>query len=429
MRLTKLLAVAVLLGISNAAAAQTYSGLYTPYALWDTRIQHSGMVTLLDANGAVIGVLTLTSLFASPITAVFPPVGAATTGTKVRVVFNAVGTTNGIANLQSSCTTDYTLTTPSDVIPAGMSPKLVYTSRSLNPTLVITAEAPAIVDITPPTVSITAPGAGATFVGTNALTAIASDNVGVVGLQFLIDGANYAAEITVPPYTTVWNSTTVADGAHTVSARVRDAAGNTATSAPVSVKVSNAPPPPPPPDTTPPSVSITSPVAGATVSGTVSLTASATDNVGVVGVQFGLDGANLGAEDTTAPYSLSWVTSTVADGTHTLNAVARDAAGNRASSSLVTVTVANPPPPPLPTGESPDGSTIPPLAKIIQVNAAGTFTWTQVGTHPFINGSDSGGSGSDQLLYKAKVIYMHQSAGGGWWRWTGGSWAQIAGTP
>jgi len=96
-----------------------------------------------------------------------------------------------------------------------------------------------------------------------------------------------------------------------------------------------------PPDATPPTVSITSPASGATVGGTTTVTASASDNVGVVGVQFLLDGANLGAEDTATPYSMSWNTTTASNGSHTLSAVARDAAGNRTTSAPVTVTVAN----------------------------------------------------------------------------------------
>jgi hypothetical protein len=60
-----------------------------------------------------------------------------------------------------------------------------------------------------------------------------------------------------------------------------------------------------------------------------------------VGVQFKLDGANLGAEDTTAPYSIAWNTTTTTNGTHTLTAVARDAAGNTTTSAPVTVTVSN----------------------------------------------------------------------------------------
>src|SRR3989441_2741497 len=96
--------------------------------------------------------------------------------------------------------------------------------------------------------------------------------------------------------------------------RSRDAAGNLATSTDFTFTTL---------DGTPPSVSITAPTAGATVSGTVPVAASATDNVGVIGVQFKLDGANLGTEDTTAPYSISWNTSGVADGGHTLTALAR----------------------------------------------------------------------------------------------------------
>jgi chitodextrinase len=94
-------------------------------------------------------------------------------------------------------------------------------------------------------------------------------------------------------------------------------------------------------DTTNPTTSMTAPSAGATVSGTVTVSASASDNVGVVGVQFKLDGANLGSEDTGSPYSVSWNTTGVSNGSHTLTAVARDAAGNTKTASSVTVTVNN----------------------------------------------------------------------------------------
>src|SRR5207245_7239869 len=87
-------------------------------------------------------------------------------------------------------------------------------------------------------------------------------------------------------------------------------------------------------------------VGGASDSGTVSLTASATDNVGVIGVQFKLDGANLGAEDATSPYSASWDTTAAINGSHTLTAVARDAAGNVTTSAGISVTVANDTTPP-----------------------------------------------------------------------------------
>jgi len=186
-------------------------------------------------------------------------------------------------------------------------------------------------DTTPPTVSITAPAAGATVAGPVTVSASATDNVGVVGVQFKLDGANLGAEVTAAPYSVLWTSTLATSGAHSLTAVARDAAGNTSTSAAVSVTVDNAPP----------TVSLTAPSAGATVAGPVTVSASAVDNVGVLGVQFKLDGANLGAEVTVAPYTLSWTTTTTINGAHTLTAVARDAVGNLGTAAEVSVTVAN----------------------------------------------------------------------------------------
>ena len=96
------------------------------------------------------------------------------------------------------------------------------------------------------------------------------------------------------------------------------------------------------------------------------MTASAIDNVGVAGVQFKLNGANLGAEDTVAPYAVNWTTSTVFNGPHTLTAVARDAAANTTTAAPVTVTVAN------------DGSA-PVLSLVTATSATSegvTVTWT-----------------------------------------------------
>jgi len=95
------------------------------------------------------------------------------------------------------------------------------------------------------------------------------------------------------------------------------------------------------PDTTPPSVSITSPIANTTVSNTVTVTATASDNVAVGDVQFQLDGVNLGADLTTAPYSISWNTATASNGSHNLTAIARDTSHNAATSAAVPVTVSN----------------------------------------------------------------------------------------
>ena len=374
-------------------------------------------------------------------------------------------------------------------------------------------------DTTPPTVAITAPTQGSTVSGTASVSASATDDVGVAGVQFLLDGANLGTEDTTSPYSVSWDTTTAVNGSHTLAARARDAAGNSATSTSVTVTVDNQAPSgtvsinsgaaatntravtltlsavdtqgavtqmrfsnngttfnapvayaatapwtlttgsgtktvyaqfkavagnwstsatdtivldttaptitnrtatsitansatitwttSEPADSqvdyglttsygsstpldsnrvtshsvaisglnastlyhyrvrsrdgagnlrvssdstfttgsvadaTPPTVAITAPAEGSTVSGTVIATASATDDVVVAGVQFLLDGANLGAEDTTSPYSVSWDTAPVSNGSHALTARARDAAGNTALSTPVTVNVAN----------------------------------------------------------------------------------------
>jgi hypothetical protein len=94
-------------------------------------------------------------------------------------------------------------------------------------------------------------------------------------------------------------------------------------------------------DTTAPKVSMTSPASGATVSGTVAVSANASDNVAVASVQFVLDGANYGAALTAAPYSFSWNSATASNGTHTWAAVAKDTAGNTTTSVAVSFTVNN----------------------------------------------------------------------------------------
>jgi Bacterial Ig domain len=96
-----------------------------------------------------------------------------------------------------------------------------------------------------------------------------------------------------------------------------------------------------PPDTVAPTVSITSPANGAAVSGSIVVAAAASDDRGVAGVRFKVDGANLGNEDTNAPYSVTRNTTAVPNGPHVLTATARDAAGNSTTATL-TVNVANP---------------------------------------------------------------------------------------
>jgi len=191
-------------------------------------------------------------------------------------------------------------------------------------------------DTVSPTSSSTSPAAGTTVtVGSTVLiTGTAADSGGGVvgGMEVSTDGGitwHRANGSTSWSYS--WTPNTF--GTITIKSRAIDDMGNVELpSAGVTVTVVSS-------DITPPTVAITAPTASATVSGSISVSAAASDNVGVAGVQFKLDGANLGAEDTVAPYSILWDTTTAVNGPHTLTAVARDAAGNTATSTPVNVTV------------------------------------------------------------------------------------------
>jgi parallel beta-helix repeat protein len=105
-------------------------------------------------------------------------------------------------------------------------------------------------------------------------------------------------------------------------------------------------------DKTAPTVVMEGPEDGSQVAGVITLSADASDNVGVTGVQFFLDGNSVGALDTSEPYGVKVDTTKFSDGTVALLAVATDAAGNTTTSAPVTVTIDNggsePPPPPPP---------------------------------------------------------------------------------
>ena len=187
-------------------------------------------------------------------------------------------------------------------------------------------------DTVAPSLAITSPTSAPTFVATGpslALGGTASDNVGVTQVTWTNNrgGGGTAAG------TTSWSVGAVAlqAGTNIITVTARDAAGN---SRPATLTVTLS-------DSTPPTVAVSAPASGATVTGTVTVSASASDNVGVAGVQFKVDGTNVGVEVTTPPYATTWSSATIADGTHVLTAVARDAAGNVKTSAGVSVTVAN----------------------------------------------------------------------------------------
>lgn len=132
-------------------------------------------------------------------------------------------------------------------------------------------------DTVAPTVSLTAPADGAVVTGITALTATATDNVGVARVEFLVDGVLQNTD-TAAPWSWNWDTTTAANGTHLLLARAADAAGNQNSSTSISVTVSNST------DTVAPSV----PAGVSATAGSRSITvgwSASTDNVGVTGYQ------------------------------------------------------------------------------------------------------------------------------------------------
>ncbi|HET7791833.1 MAG TPA: PQQ-dependent sugar dehydrogenase, partial [Rhizobacter sp.] len=188
---------------------------------------------------------------------------------------------------------------------------------------------------TPPSVALTAPLAGASVVAgaTVPLSATASDSDGLVtGVEFFANGVKVGATDTAPPYAVAW--VPAASGAVTLTARATDNAGAATSSAAVGVTVT----PATGGDTQAPVATLTAPAHLASgLAGVLTLSATATDNVGVTGVDFQVDGVPVGATDTTAPYSVQLDSTLYASGQHVVRARARDAAGNLSPWASATV--------------------------------------------------------------------------------------------
>ena len=192
--------------------------------------------------------------------------------------------------------------------------------------------APVATDTQAPTASISAPLANATVSGLVAVNVTATDNVGVTRVELQVNGSTVAVD-SAAPFAFSWDSIGVLNGMSTLVAVAYDAAGNQRASAPIAVNVANNVAPPVA-DTTPPVVTIANPVAGY-VSGNVSVVVNATDNSGAAGISQTLyiDGVRK-ASGTGASLAYNWNTRKVAPGNHTIQAIAKDAAGNTASASV-----------------------------------------------------------------------------------------------
>lgn len=192
-----------------------------------------------------------------------------------------------------------------------------------------------IADITAPTVSITSPSNSATVTGAIYVTVNASDNVGVKTVNLSVDGIAVVSSI-VSPFIITWNSATVANGTHTLSVTAIDAAGNKSTSS-ILVTVNNVLPG----DITLPTVSLSSPTDQSSVTGTVNVIMSASDNVGISSVSISIDNTVV---STSTNYS--WNTANSPSGVHLVTAIAKDAAGNQGTKTVsvtINTVVVNPP--------------------------------------------------------------------------------------
>src|SRR5215471_17665427 len=208
------------------------------------------------------------------------------------------------------------------------------------------AQQTTVSDTTPPTVSIGAPGPSSKVSGLVPVSVSATDNVGVARVDLLVNGTVYASDTTAP-FGFSWDTSTLPDGSATLQAKAYDAAGNLGTSSSVAVTVAN--------NTVAPTVTISNPASGATVSGSVAISVSATDPTQVSQISLTIDGQQV-AVSYGSTLSYTWSVSTTSSGTatsakgrgkkqqsstttipsgtsHTITATALDPAGNKGTAS------------------------------------------------------------------------------------------------
>ncbi len=206
----------------------------------------------------------------------------------------------------------------------------------------------------PPVVTISSPTNGATVSGTANIVVSEPSPPPGSWVNIYIDGKYLASS---PPLTFSWNTTSVADGLHTIAAQIRDSSGQLAITS-ITVTVNNHSTPTPTPSVTPtptptptptatptptvtptpmPIVTIAAPSNGATVSGTVNIVVSEPSPPPGSWVNIHIDGKYLASSP---PLTFSWNTTSVANGPHTIDAQVKNSSGQIAITSI-SVTVAN----------------------------------------------------------------------------------------
>jgi phosphodiesterase/alkaline phosphatase D-like protein len=218
-------------------------------------------------------------------------------------------------------------------LPATWSPGPTWPNSPMSAYAATSTTGPA--DTQPPTISITAPAAGANLSGAVTLSATAADDTGVTSVQYLLDGNPLGAPDTTAPYTFSWDTTAAGNGAHTLGAQARDAAGNVGTATAIGVTVSNV-------DSTPPTITGVQATAitqtGATITWTTNEPADSQVEYGLsasYGSSTTLDGNRVTAHSVP-------LTGLTGGTTYHFRVKSRDAAGNPATGSDATFTTAAP---------------------------------------------------------------------------------------
>ncbi|HEX8698891.1 MAG TPA: kelch repeat-containing protein [Myxococcaceae bacterium] len=345
-----------------------------PYSLnWDTRTGANGERTLTakahDAAGntgfAQVKVTANNDFTAPTVTLTAPGAGATLSGTvtlsatasddrAVTKVAFFVGSTQVGSDTAAPFSFNYN--TRSEANGAQVITAMAYDAANN-----VGASAPVNVtfdnDFTPPSVTLTTPGEGETLTGTVVFTATASDDRALTRVAFFVGTTQVGTDNTAP-FSFSYNTRSQANGAKVLTAKAYDAVNNVGTSAPVNVTFDN--------DFTPPSVTLTAPGEGETLTGTVVLTATASDAAGIARVAFFVGTTQVGS-DTTAPFSFSYNTRSQANGAKVLTAKAYDTLNNVGTSAPVNVTFDNDLTPPTTSIASPtSGAT---LSGVVQIDA------------------------------------------------------------
>ncbi len=322
-----------------------------PYAAsWNSTLVSDGAHTIAAKAYDALNHITTASLsvtvtnndLTAPAASITAPAAAATIAGSA-VPFTANATDNvavikvrfwaGATYLGYDGAAPYTRTLDTTLLPNGSTTLKIEALDAANNSTIITRQVTIVnPDSTPPTVTVDAPAEAATVSGASVtITATPTDTQGIAKVQFWA-GATYLGFDNTAPYSKTFNSTAFANGPLVVKAKAIDWGNNSADDT-ATVTVNNA-------DAIPPGVALTSPVEAESVSGTITITATASDNFGISKVRFWVDGIYLGF-DATAAYTRSWNSASVANGAHQIKVQSVDNVGNVSPLVTVNITVNN----------------------------------------------------------------------------------------